>query len=84
VLAARRQLEEAERLALEAVELAEPTEFPELQAGAALALAAVHSAAGRTEQAAHFVEEAQSLYERKGNVVAARVTALRLEPSALA
>ncbi len=84
VLAARRQLEEAERLALQAVELAEPTEFPELQAGVALALAAVHSAAGRTEQAAHFVEEAQSLYERKGNVVAARVTALRLEPSALA
>lgn len=71
VLAARGQADEAEALAREAVELAAPTDFLNLQGGALLALADVlwvTGRAGATEKA----EAALALFRQKGNVVAAR------------
>jgi len=61
---------EAERLAREAVELAEPTDFLDLQATALLALARVLREAGSPE-AAKVAVNAQAVYERKGNIVGA-------------
>jgi len=61
---------EAERLGREAVELAAPTDFLDLQATALLALARVLREAGSPE-AASAAAEAQAVYERKGNVVGA-------------
>ncbi len=66
---------DAERLAREAVELAAPTDFLELQATALLALARVLREAGSAE-AAGVAAEAQAVYERKGNTVGARQAAL--------
>jgi ATP/maltotriose-dependent transcriptional regulator MalT len=66
---------EAERLAREAVTLAAPTDFLDLQATALLALARVLRAAGSPE-AASVAGEAQAVYERKGNIVGARRAAL--------
>ncbi len=61
---------EAERLARDAVELAAPTDFLELQATALLALARVLREAGSSE-AAGVAAQAQAVYECKGNVVGA-------------
>jgi class 3 adenylate cyclase/tetratricopeptide (TPR) repeat protein len=61
---------EAERLGREAVELASPTDFLDLQATALLALARVLREAGSPE-AASVAAEARAVYERKGNVVGA-------------
>ena len=61
----------AEQPALEAVALADPTDFLALQATAALALAEVREAQGRAQEAANLIGRALELYERKGNVVAA-------------
>ena len=63
---------EAERLAREAVELAEPTDFLDLQATALLALARVLREAGSQQEAAKAAVTAQAVYERKGNIVGAR------------
>ena len=64
------QVQASEKLAREAVELAAPTDFLELQATAMLALARVLRAAGSPD-AAGAAAEAQAVYERKGNVVGA-------------
>jgi class 3 adenylate cyclase/tetratricopeptide (TPR) repeat protein len=64
------ELAEAERLAREAVELAEPTDFLALQAESAAALATVLQAADRPSEAGPLLTRARELYERKGNVVA--------------
>jgi class 3 adenylate cyclase/tetratricopeptide (TPR) repeat protein len=61
---------EAERLAREAVELAAPTDFLDLQATALLALARVLRDAGSPE-AGEVAARAQAVYELKGNVVGA-------------
>ena len=61
---------EAERLAREAVALAAPNDFLDLQATALLALARVLSGAESAE-AAGVAAEAQAVYELKGNVVGA-------------
>ena len=74
VLAQRQELDLAERLADEARELAEDTDFPDLQAMAALALAEVLLAAGNASDAETLLQEARVLYARKGNVVAAERT----------
>ena len=66
----RDEAAEAERLGREAVELAAPTDFLDLQATALLALARVLREAGSPE-AASAAAEAQAVYERKGNVVGA-------------
>ena len=63
---------EAEKLAREAVRLAEATDFPELGAGAAMALAEVLFVSGRSDEAQLFARRAQGIHERKGNVVAGR------------
>jgi class 3 adenylate cyclase/tetratricopeptide (TPR) repeat protein len=61
---------EGERLAREAVDLAAPTDFPDLQATALLALARVLRDSGSTG-AADAAARAQAVYERKGNLVGA-------------
>jgi hypothetical protein len=61
---------EAERLAREAVELAAPTDFPDLKATALLALARVLREAGSPD-AADVAARARASYEAKGNVVGA-------------
>jgi len=71
VLARRGKLDEAERLANEAVSLAARTDFLNLHANALLNLAAVLQRDRRSEGAAAAAEEATRLYERKGNLVGA-------------
>ncbi len=65
---------EAERLAREAVELAAPTDFLDLQATALLALARVLRQAASAE-AAGIAARAQAIHERKGNIVGAGLAA---------
>jgi ATP/maltotriose-dependent transcriptional regulator MalT len=59
---------QGERLAREAVDLAAPTDFLDLQATALLALARVLREAGSAE-ARNVADRARAVYERKGNVV---------------
>jgi class 3 adenylate cyclase/tetratricopeptide (TPR) repeat protein len=66
---------EGERLAREAVDLAAPTDFLDLQATALLALARVLREAGSPETAT-VAAQAQAVYERKGNIVGAEWAAL--------
>jgi tetratricopeptide (TPR) repeat protein len=68
------QFPEAERLAREAVELAESTDFPDLRAGSAMALAEVLTRAGRAAEAEPLALRARAIHEEKGNTVAALAT----------
>jgi ATP/maltotriose-dependent transcriptional regulator MalT len=68
---------EGERLAREAVDLAAPTDFLDLQAAALLAHARILRETGSAE-AANVAKRAQAIYERKGNVVGAGRAALLL------
>ena len=70
-LARRGEVEQAERLAREAVALAKGTDGLTLHGDALLDLAEVLRAAGRPDEAEAAVERALALYERKGNVVSA-------------
>jgi tetratricopeptide (TPR) repeat protein len=72
VAARRGDLDEAEGLAREAVALAEETDMLNWHANALIDLAEVYELAGRLEESRPLREQALSLYERKGNVVAAR------------
>ena len=65
------ELEEAERLAREAVALLEDADVLAVRADALLDLAEVVHRAGRSAEAAERAEEARRLYERKGHVVGA-------------
>ena len=69
VLAGKGELDRAEQLAREAVELAERTDFLNLHADALMALADVLHAAGRPTDEA--TAAAVTLYERKGNLISA-------------
>ncbi len=69
-LAPAGEASDAERLAREAVDLAAPTDFLDLQATALLALARVLRESGSPE-AARAAAEARQVYERKGNIVGA-------------
>ncbi len=71
VLARRGRLEEAERLAAEAVELGADSDMLAMQAGALLDLARVLRLAGRPAEAAPLARQALALAERKGHMVAA-------------
>jgi tetratricopeptide (TPR) repeat protein len=71
VLARRGRLEEAERVAAEAVELAADSDMLGMQADALLDLARVLRRAGRDTEAAPLAGQALALAERKGHVVAA-------------
>jgi class 3 adenylate cyclase/tetratricopeptide (TPR) repeat protein len=71
ILARRGEMEEAEKLAREAVEIAERTDWLNMQGDAQMALADVLRLAERTEDALDAARAALDRYERKGNVVAA-------------
>jgi predicted ATPase/class 3 adenylate cyclase len=71
VLARRGELEAAEALAREGVEIADTTDSLEMQADALLDLAEVLRFAGRHEETAPIVEDARRRYELKGNLVSA-------------
>ncbi len=68
VLTQRRVLDEAERLAREAVDIGRRTEFLYDTGVALSALADVLHAAGRPEEAITALEEALGLFDRKGDV----------------
>jgi tetratricopeptide (TPR) repeat protein len=68
----RGELEAAEQLGREAVDLAASTDFLELQGQTLMSLAEVLRRAGRPQAAALLLETAQETFERKGNVVSAR------------
>jgi class 3 adenylate cyclase/tetratricopeptide (TPR) repeat protein len=74
VLAHRRDFEQAESLAREAVAIAERTDDLAQRGRALLDLAEVLELANRNEEAAQLVETALDLFEQKGNVVAAEET----------
>ena len=82
VLAGRGERTDAERLAREAVALADRTDFLNDRGEARLVLATVLSKADRREEAKAAREEALDLYELKGNVVAAEQVRAALAPSA--
>ena len=71
VLARRGDVHEAERLAQEAVELADPTDALNKRAATHVALAVVLAAAGRHDEADAERVLAAALYEEKGNLAAA-------------
>jgi class 3 adenylate cyclase/tetratricopeptide (TPR) repeat protein len=75
ILAHTGEAAEAERRAREAVDLAAPTDFLDLQATALLALARVLQKAGSTE-AVGVAGQAKAVYDRKGNIVGAGRAAL--------
>ncbi len=83
VLARRGELESAVALAEEAVERLRKTEAWVIEADALLDLAEVLRLAGRTREAHTALQEAQSLFERKGNGVAAAATTRLLEAGLL-
>jgi tetratricopeptide (TPR) repeat protein len=68
VLARRGDAERAERLAREAVDLAENTDFLELLGDVLADMAEVLRLAGRPDEARPVLEEALAVYERKGIV----------------
>ncbi|HEX3687909.1 MAG TPA: BTAD domain-containing putative transcriptional regulator [Gaiellaceae bacterium] len=70
-LARRGELDAAERLAREAVSLAERTDFLNLHGNALMDLATVLRQGRRLADAAAAAEAANALYERKGNLVSA-------------
>jgi tetratricopeptide (TPR) repeat protein len=81
VLARRGRVLEAEALAREAVALAAPTDFVDLEAKALVALGDVLATAQRHADARDAVAAAHKLYEQKANVVlAGRVGASLAEP----
>jgi tetratricopeptide (TPR) repeat protein len=78
VHANRDQVEQAEALVREAVEIIEATDGLNYQGDAFCDLAEVLRAAGRTDEATAALEQALERYERKGNVVMAERTRARL------
>jgi len=71
VLARRGRPEEGERLARNALGLAEPTDFLNMRGNALMDFGEVMGLAGRASEAVTAVAQALRLYERKGNTVAA-------------
>jgi class 3 adenylate cyclase/tetratricopeptide (TPR) repeat protein len=81
VLARRGRLEEAERLAAEAVTLGADSDMLGMQAAALLDLAGVLRLAGRGAEAAPLARQALALAERKGHRVAAAQARALLDPT---
>jgi class 3 adenylate cyclase/tetratricopeptide (TPR) repeat protein len=79
LLARRGEHESGEQLAREAVALAEETDMLNFHANALADLAEVYVIARRAEDAREQLGQALSLYEQKGNVVAAAKARRRLE-----
>jgi hypothetical protein len=80
-LALQGRVAEAERLAAEAVELAEPTDMLTMRGDALLDQAAVAAAAGRPEDAARAALAALDLYRAKGNRAGAALAEAAARPS---
>jgi class 3 adenylate cyclase/tetratricopeptide (TPR) repeat protein len=78
VLARRGDLDEAERLAREALAVAERMEHP--NAWAFMTLGDVMEHAGRTDEAAQWYERAQEAFEKKGMVALVEQVRRRLDP----
>ena len=78
LLADQGDLDAAQRLAQEAVELAAQTDYLNTHAAALTNLAGVLELGGRREEAVAAIEQALALYERKGNLVMAERTRERL------
>jgi tetratricopeptide (TPR) repeat protein len=78
VLARTGKLDEAERLAREAVAIAERTDYLYLQGRALHDLAEVFELAGRPAEAAAALERALELYDRKGHLAMVKQTRVRL------
>lgn len=82
-LAGTGALDEAVRVAREATAIAARTDFLDLRGQAAADLGEVLRLAGRPQEAAAALAEAISLYEEKGNLVAAeRLRAVLAAPTA--
>jgi AAA ATPase domain len=81
VLARRGERDEAERIAREAVALADETDFLQRRADARVALAEVLGPAEQTGESARALAEALELYEAKGIAVLAARTRALLEES---
>jgi class 3 adenylate cyclase/tetratricopeptide (TPR) repeat protein len=81
VLAQNGDLAAAEETALDAVAIAGQTDFLDLQARTYLSLAAVIRAAGRDGEADETLSRATAIFEQKGNLVAARLSAGASSPS---
>ena len=64
------QLDEAERLAREAIDTAATTDFTELHASALAVLGEVLRLSGRAQESTAALEQAVTLFEAKGNLVA--------------
>jgi tetratricopeptide (TPR) repeat protein len=71
ILARRGETEDAERIAREAVEIVERTDWLNMQGDAQMALADVLRLAGRGDDATESAGRALERYEQKGNIVAA-------------
>jgi hypothetical protein len=71
VLARRGEFDPAQRLAEEAVALAETTDYLDLRGDALMDRAEVQGLAGDLSAAASSAAAALALYERKGNMVSA-------------
>ena len=71
LLAGEGRASEAESIAREAVAMVEPTDLLSLRGDAMLELAEVLRTSGRADDASGAVQDALSLYERKGNAVGA-------------
>ena len=76
--ARRNAFEDAERLALEAIDLAKTSDFLPAHADALAAFAEVLTLADRREEAGHLLEDAIHLYELKGDLLTARAAHDRL------
>jgi predicted ATPase len=83
ILARRGDVEDAERLVREAVELITPTDALTMHAHALISLAQVLAARDKLEEATDHAAEAVRLYEAKGNVVAAEKARAVFESGAL-
>ena len=79
IAADRGDVDEADRIAGEAIEMVEPTDFLELRGEVFEAAGHVHLAAGRRSEAAAGFERAVAEHERKENQIDAARVAARLE-----
>jgi tetratricopeptide (TPR) repeat protein len=75
-------LDEAERVARDALAIVEPTDLLDLRGDVLLELAVVLGARSRADEARECVEKGITLYEAKGNVVAVERARAQLEPAA--
>jgi tetratricopeptide (TPR) repeat protein len=82
ILAARGGVDEAARLAREAVEIGSQTDWLNYRADGLVDLAFVLERAGRRDDARRSLAAALELYERKGNLAAAAKTRTRLDAAA--